>query len=107
MIERKIISEGNFFIKQGDLFQLQELYESNMNYSNSVFDWLYIFKELFINSCIYNQLHISIWLYEMYQNFDEIQKILFKPTFKYVKYIKKSNISNDRPHIEWFQKMGF
>lgn len=103
-MERKIIREGNHFIKADKLEALQQLFLDCQSLECYV-DWCYIFKELFVNSVIHNRLLISKWLYEQYHKLDDIQKIALRPVFKYVKYLKKNNKLEDLAHIKWFKEL--
>lgn len=88
MFEKQITDECKYFITNGSLESLKELYEHYYTDidSNSV-AWDVVFKDIYIHACLKKQKEIVEWLDELYKTFDPIIQIGLRQMFPYAKYL--------------------
>ena len=103
MNTQAVVQQANQFIREGNLFSLQEYYESlKIPSENEIeiygekiappikrLDLAYIFSKTFTNACLYNRYHIVVWLMEMYEELDDFAKLGVKSTFNYARHMTK------------------
>jgi len=81
----EISKRCNEFVRLGDLYSLQEIYQNNSECHDS-----YVFQSVFNCACSNNQISILEWLHSLYIYFDIVTKIALKPTIIHGKYIIKN-----------------
>lgn len=100
-----VINTVNDYIREGNLFLLQEYYESLKIPSEAEIEvygeetappikrlnLAYIFTKTFTNACLYNRYHIVVWMMEIYEELDGFAKVEIRPTFNYVRHMTKMN----------------
>tara|TARA_Y100000992_G_C20839479_1_gene293132 strand:+ start:85 stop:408 length:324 start_codon:yes stop_codon:yes gene_type:complete len=74
------------YVKTGDLYMLKYLYNNNSDANDP-----FVFQKVFLGACIHKKIDILIWLNEIYNSLDCINKIGLKPTIIHGKYVIKDD----------------
>jgi hypothetical protein len=83
-----IITNCKEFINDGNLKGLQDYYNElqNMEYDYSP-NWQYIYRQIYIHSCLKKKRDIADWLTNIFQVFDPVSQIALRQIFPYGRYL--------------------
>lgn len=87
-MNREFISNCKEFINHGDLEGLKEYYSGlqNMDYDYNP-NWQYIYRQVYIHSCLKKKYDIADWLTEIFSSFDPVSQIALRQIFPYGRYL--------------------
>ena len=103
-LQKDIISTIKLFIDNGNILGLKNYYQ-NLNQIQVEYDinYQYIYKDVFLYSCIKKQKKIMEWLTEVYHRFDDVTRIALKHIFTYGKYLLMRQNKKDLRLVTWYQ----
>lgn len=83
-----IIKNCKDFINNGDLNGLKEYYSElqNSEYEYNP-NWQYIYRQLYIHSCLKKKKEIVDWFIDIFPSFDPVSQIALRQIFPYGKYL--------------------
>ena len=87
-MNKEFISKCKEFINDGNLEGLQEYYREfqimDHDYNPN---WQYIYRQVYINSCLKKKYDIADWLTEIFSSFDPVSQIALRQIFPYGRYL--------------------
>jgi len=83
-----LIATCKEFINAGDLAGLKAYYSDlqTMEYEYNP-NWQYIYRQLYIHSCLKKKQDIAAWFVEMFQSFDIVTQTALRQIFPYGRYL--------------------
>jgi hypothetical protein len=88
MIEDEILSELKPVIAEGNLTELQQLWEE---YQETDFGrdiaWDYVFQKSYLHAALKKKKDICDWLDTLFVTFNEMTKIALRQLFPYARYL--------------------
>ena len=95
-MDKQILRQANDNVKANDLDGLKKLVEYLPEYISRE----YMFKQVFLTSCIHSQSEIIEWMVGIYHTMDPVAQIGLRHTLTYGKYLIKN------PGVrEWYTKL--
>ena len=106
----KIIKICKKMIESKNLDELKEYYntlDKTQIFISNTIAYEYIFQKIFIHACNYGNKEIIEWLFEKYNEMDNIRKIALRQLFYYGKYMLKQNkeYKNDNEIMIWYENI--
>jgi len=95
----EVMNHCRTWLKSGDLPSLQAFYETYLTATDGLIDEADVWRILFTNACIYGQLAIAQWLYQLYQVAPLGMRLGLRPTFHYC----HSLVKKDAILSEWLR----
>jgi hypothetical protein len=92
-MDKKILNEAQYYVRINDLPSLKDLYQSleSLEYVN----YIYLFRQLFNNGCLYGHLEIIQWLHGLYLEMDIAAQIGLKQIYTYGSYLSRQRQHSD------------
>jgi hypothetical protein len=100
-----IIQVGTDIIKNDNVDELDDLYTyliEKTSDDNIKFDLLYVYSKLFLNACLYNKKNSLEFMYGIYSNLSDLEKMRLKDTIIHGKY-SIARLKND-DLIKWYSE---
>jgi len=85
-MDKEIISNCKEFINNGNLEGLKEYY-SEIQTMECDANWQYIYRQLYIHSCLKKKKDIADWFIAMFPNFDIVSQVALRQVFPYGRYL--------------------
>ncbi len=88
VMDKALISNCKDFINSGDLEGLKSYYSElqNMEYGHTP-NWQYIYRQLYIHSCLKKKKEIADWFIDIFPMFDLVSQIALRQIFPYGRYL--------------------
>lgn len=95
-----ILQEGDVLIKENNVEELSNVYESVREQDLS-FDMGYVFQKLFLKACLYGNRDTISWFFFIYKrDLTDMSKIAYRHTLYYGKYLIKKR--KDKELFKWY-----
>lgn len=87
-MEKALISNCKDFINDGNLEGLKDYYSElqTLEYDYNP-NWQYIYRQLYIHSCLKKKKDIADWFVDMFPTFDLVSQIALRQIFPYGRYL--------------------
>lgn len=87
-MNKEFILNCKEFINDGNLEGLQEYYREFQTIDHDYNpNWQYIYRQVYIHSCLKKKYNIADWLTEIFPAFDPVSQIALRQIFPYGRYL--------------------
>jgi hypothetical protein len=87
-MDKILISNCKDLINNGDLEGLKEYYSELQAMEHDYTpNWQYIYRQLYIHSCLKKKKEIADWFIEIFPTFDTVSQIALRQIFQHGRYL--------------------